>query len=114
MSVTKYADRKRFFFVLLHMILYNVSIIIEDSNHDQLLDWLKGSLRENSYQAKFLKMIDSPHEGTTYCIQVVADTEEVINNFQQDILADLQAYIATSHQEKAFIFDSKMQYMSID
>lgn len=59
-------------------------------------------------------MIDSPHEGTTYCIQLLASSEAVINDFQQDFLARVQTHIGANHQEKAFIFDSKMQYLGLD
>lgn len=71
-------------------------------------------LREVRYETKFLKMLDSPHEGTTYCIQVTAADEETIQGFQADVLHTIQAYIGTNHHEKAFIFDSKMQYLDLD
>lgn len=59
-------------------------------------------------------MLESPHEGSTYCIQVVATDDTEILKFQEDVLVELQAYLTTSHAEKAFIFDSKMQYLALD
>jgi len=102
------------FFIFLYMILYNISIIIEDGAHHDLFSWLKNMLREISYETKFLKMLDSPHEGSTYCIQMTAADEETIQNFQTDVLQTIQAYIGNNHNEKAFIFDSKMQYLDLD
>lgn len=99
---------------LCFMILYNVSIIVEDSSHDQVVEWLKSRLLQNSYETNFLKMLESPHEGSTYCIQFVAPDDTVISKFQQDVLVDLQAYLATHHNGKAFLFDSKMQYLSLE
>lgn len=96
------------------MILYNVSIIVEDSSHDDLFAWLNKQLKTNSFGAKFLKMLDSPHEGTTYCIQVNVEDQTTLQAFQDELLPLLQHYIASHHAEKAFIFDSKMQYLSID
>lgn len=96
------------------MILYNVSLIIEDSDHDMLLDWLKSTLRQNRFEAKFLKMLDSPHDGSTYCIQIVAQNEDMINSFQLEVLQQLQEQIAIRHKDKAFIFDSRMQYLALD
>jgi len=94
------------FFIFLYMILYNISIIIEDGAHHDLFSWLKNMLREISYETK--------HEGSTYCIQMTAADEETIQNFQTDVLQTIQAYIGNNHNEKAFIFDSKMQYLDLD
>lgn len=95
------------------MILYNISVIIEDSAHQDLFNWLKNTLREIDFEAKFLKMLDSPHEGSTYCIQVTAIDESTIQRFQEDVVQKIQAYIGSNHAEKAFIFDSKMQYLDL-
>lgn len=96
------------------MILYNISVIVEDSSHGQVLDWLKSHLRKSTYETTFLKMLESPHEGSTYCIQLVAADDTAILKFQQDILVELQTYLTTHHAEKAFIFDSKMEYLRLD
>lgn len=98
----------------LHMILYNVSIIVEDNSHDEVVNWLKSQLRASAYETKFLKMLESPHEGSTYCVQLVATDDTVISQFQQDVIVKLQAYLAAHHTEKAFLFDSKMQYLSLE
>lgn len=102
------------FLILLRMILYNISIIVEDSSHDDVLAWIKKQLPQLSADIRLLKMLDSPHEGTTYCLQITAEDEQAITSFQEALLPDLQQYIATKHTEKAFIFDSKMQYLSLD
>lgn len=94
------------------MILYNISIIVEDSSHDQVVNWLKSYLRKSSYETKFLKMLDSPHEGNTYCVQLEAADNAAIVKFQEDVVIELQNYLMTHHAEKAFIFDSKMEYLS--
>lgn len=96
------------------MILYNISIIVDDSSHDAVLGWLKAHLRKSTYETKFLKMLESPHEGSTYCIQVVATDDTEILKFQEDVVMELQVYLTTNHAEKAFIFDSKMQYLSLE
>ena len=96
------------------MILYNISVIVDDNSHDAVLDWLKAHLRKSIYETKFLKMLESPHEGSTYCIQFVATDDTEILKFQDAVLTELQVYLATNHAEKAFIFDSKMQYQSLE
>ena len=97
------------------MYLYNVSIIIEDSHHDSLVQWLKEFWLPSITQqdVKFLKMLHSPHEGHTYCVQFAASNEQEIQKFQEDFITGLQERIATVHIEKAFIFDSTMQYLDV-
>src|SRR5690606_25406526 len=111
---TSHSSRIIYNLLSLRMILYNISIIIEDSSHDQVVNWLKSYLRTSSYETTFLKMLDSPHEGTTYCVQLLATDDTAILKFQEDVVAELQTYLATHHTEKAFIFDSKMQYLSLE
>lgn len=94
------------------MYLYNISIIIEESQHQVVLDWLKSTwLPQLANETKFLKMINSPHEGHTYCIQLMNSSESEISKFQENELVLLQEYLAINHHEKAFIFDSIMQYL---
>ncbi|TDS16189.1 DUF4286 family protein [Sphingobacterium paludis] len=96
------------------MILYNISIIIDDSSHDDLFPWIKSHLKTLTVETNLLKMLDSPHEGTTYCIQVRAADPSAIEAYQAEILPALSEYIAAKHQEKAFLFDSKMEYLPLD
>ncbi len=94
------------------MYLYNISIIVEESQHDLLLDWLKKEWLPNlSNETKFLKMLNTPHEGHTYCVQMIKNNESEIIQFQENYLISLQHHLATHHHEKAFIFDSVMQYL---
>ena len=93
------------------MILYNISLIIEDSSHDELLSWVIQLLKEIPHESKFLKMLDNPHEGTTYCIQVTSSDDYTFTQIQKDITQVIQDYIGSHHNGKAFIFDSVMQYI---
>jgi len=94
------------------MYLYNVSIIIEDSIHQDLINWTKNLLNENSdFAIKLLKMLHAPHEGQTYCLQAVVNNEEDIDRIKEMVVEKLQEYIALHHVEKAFLFDSIMQYI---
>lgn len=95
------------------MYLYNVSIIIEDSIHQEIVEWTQDLVNEYSEdKISLLKMLHSPHEGQTYCLQVVVSSEEEIERIKEQIIQKLQNYIAEHHMEKAFLFDSIMQYIS--
>ncbi len=95
------------------MYLYNISIISEESVHQAVATWLKENIRlNNEFEARFLELLNSPHEGITYCIQLAADSENKIQAFQEVFIAPLQALISQpSFHGKAFIFDSTMRYI---
>lgn len=94
------------------MYLYNISIIIEESQHHALFSWVQQSwIPTLPADTKLLKMVNSPHEGYTYCIQLIVNNEQQIQHFQSEHISSLQAHIAQHHSEKAFIFDSVMQYL---
>lgn len=94
------------------MYLYNISIIVEENHHDLLISWLKKEwIPSLDVDAKFLKMLNTPHEGHTYCVQMIVNSEDEIAQFQQSKMSDLQYHINLNHKEKAFLFDSIMQYL---
>ncbi|NGF54935.1 DUF4286 family protein [Parapusillimonas sp. SGNA-6] len=94
------------------MYLYNISVIVEEKSHASLLDWVKKEwLPKVQLDVKLLRMLHSPHEGHTYCIQLVMDTEQDIQAFHVDYLQILQQHISTQHADKAFLFDSIMEYL---
>ncbi len=94
------------------MYLYNISIIIEESQHHELLPWIQQSwVPALPREIKLLKMLNSPHEGHTYCVQLIVTDENQIHEFQKEHLLLLQNHIAQHHNEKAFLFDSIMQYL---
>lgn len=94
------------------MYLYNLSIIVDNDRHETLMQWVKENwLSTLPSNAKFLKMLDSPHEGQTYCVQIVFDAAADIPAFQQENLSAIQRHISENHLEKAFLFDSVMKYL---
>ena len=94
------------------MYLYNVSIIVENDHHERLMDWLKNNwFITLPTSAKLLKMLDSPHEGHTYSVQLLFEHASEIPVFQKEKVSKLQAYIAENHNEKAFLFESTMKYI---
>lgn len=96
------------------MYLYNISIIVEDNSHDSLIQWVKNEwITGLPKDTKFLKMLNNPHEGQTYCVQIIVQNEQEVIDMQGNAVAQLQAHIGEHHAEKAFIFDSIMQYLNI-
>lgn len=94
------------------MYLYNISIIVENENHEILINWVRNEwFKSLTEEPHFLKMLDSPHEGHTYSVQFRFEHAADIPNFQQEKLALLQEHISQNYHEKAFLFDSVMKYL---
>jgi len=97
------------------MYLYNISVIIEDNLEDQVVTWLKKEFFTTSnIEFQLLSLMDSPHPGSTICIQLQAPTAEVITEIKNDHLPKLQTYIQENFGEKVFLFDSVMEYLPKD
>lgn len=94
------------------MFLYNISVIAEEAIHEEIVSWIQDHIvQSEKFQVHFLEMLQSPHEGMTYCIQVVLPSEQHIADFQQVHMIPLQQLIAELYREKVFLFDSTMKYI---
>lgn len=93
------------------MYLYNVSLIVEASNHEELLAWTQQFVARNTDTLKLLKMLDSPHEGYTYCLQSEVKDDKELQRLRVELIQELQEHINHHHAEKAFLFESVMQYL---
>lgn len=100
---------------LRHMYLYNVTVIVEHDVQEVLMQRIRARL--NNRQGgegtlSILEMLDSPHEGTTYCIQLRSPTMKAITAFQRDDLAAIQSLADNGYPGKALFFDSVMKYLN--
>ncbi|MFZ4262350.1 DUF4286 family protein [Sphingobacterium sp. HJSM2_6] len=94
------------------MFLYNLSIIIEESAHLDMLIYIKELIHKHAEkELSLLKMLQSPHDGFTYCLQVILKDDEEIRTFQSVLMSEMQTFISENHPQKAFLFDSIMQYI---
>jgi hypothetical protein len=98
------------------MILYNVTIIIEESIHEPWLKWMQdvhiGQVMDTGCFAsnRMLKVLDSPNEGITYCIQYVADSLEKYNEYKDKYAAQLQADFPPEFANKFVSFRTLMEF----
>lgn len=100
------------------MLLYNVTSIIEDSAAERWLQWTQDVHIPQvmatglfvSY--RLLRVIDSPNEGVTYCVQYVAETMENYLNYKENFGPQLQAEIVTLFETQAVSFRTLMEYVS--
>ncbi len=99
------------------MILYNVTIIIEEGINEPWFNWMQKIHIEQVMSTgcfasnRMLKVLDSPNEGITYCIQYVADSLEKYNEYQQKYAAALQTDFPAEFANKFVAFRTLMEFI---
>jgi len=99
------------------MLLYNVTLIIEDASAEAWLQWMKeehipqvmatGMFVSN----RLLKVVDSPNEGVTFCAQYIAQSMEDYETYQLVYAPVLQEDINTRFRDKFVTFMTLMEYI---
>ena len=100
------------------MIIYNETIIVDESIYNEWLNWMEtihipaimATGLFNSY--RILKVIDSPNEGVTYCIQYNAPTLESYNQFKNIHQLNFQATHQQKFENKFVMFNTIMQSLN--
>ena len=98
------------------MLLYNITFIIESGSESGIIEQVRNLFEQSSIAssdnpARFLKMQDSPHEGSTYRLQVKAQNEEGVIQFQQKHLSGLKSSLQEHFPGKVLYFESIMEYI---
>ncbi|MEJ7557358.1 MAG: DUF4286 family protein [Pedobacter sp.] len=99
------------------MLLYNVTLIIEDEVANKWLDWMQEihipQVMETGMfvSSRLLKVVDSPNEGVTFCAQYVAENMENYNKYQDDFAPVLQADLNEKFANKFVAFRTLMEYV---
>ncbi len=102
------------------MILYNVTIILDEEIHINWLKWLKNEhLKEMMSTGLFisyriLKVLDSPNEGITYCVQYITDSVEKYNEYMQIHPDRLQTNAPTEFMNKFVVFSTLMEFIEAE
>ena len=105
------------------MIIYNVTINIDDSVHDQWLNWLKtkhiGEVLDTGcfYKAKLSKvLVDEEMGGTTYSIQYATESKEQLQEYYKTFAPKLREEgltpIARRSIETAYLRDNEKEELS--
>lgn len=100
------------------MLLYNVTLIIEDAAADEWLQWMQEiHIPEVMATGKFvsnrlLKVLDSPNEGVTYCAQYVAENLTDYNDYQNNYAPALQADLQSKFENRFVAFRTLMEFVA--
>ncbi|HVW96549.1 MAG TPA: DUF4286 family protein [Mucilaginibacter sp.] len=97
------------------MIIFNDTVIIEESVHEKWLDWMQQvyipAVMETGYFKSYqvLNVIDSPNEGVTYCVQYYAETIDDFNQFYGKHLHQLQELHNNEFENQFVMFNTLMK-----
>jgi hypothetical protein len=100
------------------MIIYNETIIIDEAIYPEWLNWMQAVhipavMATGLFESyKILKVIDSPNEGVTCCIQYNTGTPEKFNEFYSKHLHALQSAHHQRYENKYVLYNTLME--SID
>ena len=99
------------------MLLYNVTIILDEDIQAEWLNWMQTTHIEDVMETgcfasnRMLRVLDSPNEGITYCIQYIADSIEKYNDYQQKFATQLQADTPEQFVNKFVAFRTVMEFI---
>lgn len=98
------------------MILYNVTINIDDSVHDEWLEWMKtkhipdvlatGLFKDNKI---FKIRSEDAGEGNTYSIQYFLNSAEDYEKYQNEFAPKLQSEHSEKYKDKFVAFRTIME-----
>ena len=99
------------------MILYNITVILDEEveaewlkfiNHTFVPDALSSNLLISN---RILRVIDSPNEGVTYCLQFISDNLENYIQFKELYASNLLEAHTFKFENKAVSFSTIMEFI---
>lgn len=101
------------------MILYNITVIVDPDIEVEFKEWahrifLPSLANTEIFKSQsLLKVLDSPNEGETYSLQMIASDADNIKLFQETQLSLLHDKTGNVWANKIYLFESQMQYIAI-
>lgn len=99
------------------MILYNVTVILDESAEQEWLKWMNEvhipevMATDCFVSNRMLKVLDSPNEGVTYCMQYIAESIENYERYTSHFAAALQADALQKFENKFVAFRTLMEFI---
>lgn len=95
------------------MFLYNITIIVDHDVHEAIQKKITQQLHTGKgATVRFLELVDSPHEGITYCIHFHAKDEEEIAQFKLEYVLNIQQMVNDNYRGKVHFFESTLKYLT--
>ena len=100
------------------MLLYNVTVIIEDAAQEEWLQWMQDihipAVMETGkfVSNRLLRVVDSPNEGVTFCVQYIAENLAEYEDYQLNHAPALQAELQTKFENRFVAFRTLMEFVA--
>jgi hypothetical protein len=99
------------------MVLYNLTIIIEEDIDLEWRNWIKSTfipkISDTSLfiSHRILKVLSSPNEGITYCIQFVAESADQYDQFVSNHAHAIMELHTQKFNNRCVSFSTLMEYV---
>lgn len=99
------------------MLLYNITIILEESAANEWLAWtqevhIPAIMATSKFVSnRLLKVMDSPNEGVTYCLQFVLDSKADYESYKAEHAPALEQALNTKFKDRHVSFQTLMEYV---
>lgn len=100
------------------MILYNITVIVEDGLSDEWLSWMNESfiptaMSSGLFQSsRLLRVLGSPNEGETFCLQFTCAELEAYNSFKDSYEKGLFEKLHGRFGNRLVSFNSLMELVN--
>jgi hypothetical protein len=97
------------------MIIYNVTVNIEERIHDEWLKWIKNHIPLVLATGKFIDarltkvLVEEEMDGTTYAIQYKAKSREALDSYYQNDAAKLKQEGLLKFADKMLAFRTELE-----
>lgn len=97
------------------MIIYNVTVNIEESIHAEWLEWIKNHIPQVLATGKFIDarltkvLVEEEMGGTTYAIQYKAKSREALESYYKNDAADLKQEGFIKFADKMLAFRTELE-----
>lgn len=99
------------------MVLYNITIIMDETIQQAWLRWADEELIPNIMatglfaSSRTLRVLDSPNEGVTYCIQFIADNLGKYDTYQDNFAGKIFSAQPPDFENKFVSFTTIMEFV---
>ncbi|MFD2161210.1 DUF4286 family protein [Paradesertivirga mongoliensis] len=100
------------------MILYNITVIIDEGIEAEWLQWVNETFVPEALSSNLLvsnrtlKVLDSPNEGFTYCLQFIADNLQNYNQFKDNHASALLDSLTAKFKNQSVHFSTIMEFIN--
>lgn len=97
------------------MIIYNITFLVENEQHQDWLQWIRSvhipeTMKTGLFYAnRVLRVLNSPNEGETYCIQYESETLAHYEQYLTDYATAIQLALQQKFGNKQVSFSSVME-----